>query len=412
MTADMYFLHAMRDAMRAAPQPPQGGAWPSLRLGWRELAIGVGVATSAAVTGYAAYKAGQGCARAGRWVRGWWRGPLEVKPAPVAPRVGECVTPESAVAGSEERCMTFPKFQALVGYSEASVFNVVGNAVRLDDWLMVPDHVKSSVGSRKIEVRTQDGKRGITLTDAEVNDLEVVDTDMCALRLSVGRWAELGLRAPSVVSHMSEDSGAYVSIVGAFGRGTTGTLHHSKLFGKVNYASSTFRGYSGAAYCSGTQLAAIHLHGGTVNSGYSASYLLALLKHLNKIKDEDTADWMERCKRAGARVVVDDQWRDLDECRIRVNGRYHIVDRSNYERVYGTVAQEKRVAWRKPQYIDQESAGEANPRSSGATSLVGESSPLRDGNLSSLTETEVRKWLSLLNKELYVRRASPEQDIK
>lgn len=189
-------------------------------------------------------------------------------------------------------------------------------------------------------------------------------------------------------------------------------MHHSKLFGKVNYASSTFRGYSGAAYCSGTQLAAIHLHGGTVNSGYSASYLLALLKHLNKIKDEDTADWMERCKRAGARVVVDDQWRDLDECRIRVNGRYHIVDRSNYERVYGTVAQEKPTGWRKPQYVDQESAGEAVPHSSGATRHVAVSSPLREEELKSLTEYEVRKWLGLLNKELLAKRVSPGPDIK
>lgn len=380
----------------AAPQAARWGLeLPKPTVG--NVMAGVGALSAA----YLACKAGSAAASKARilgsWIASKWRKPLALRPASTSPRCGESVLPESAVPGSEERSMTFPKGQVIVGFQQGGSFHVVGCAVRIDQWLVVPDHVKSAVsGDIKLELLTADRKRRLVLTDAEMDSFVIVDTDILACQLSEARFSEAGLGKPSICPTLSETVGGYVAVVGAYGKGTTGTLRHSTLFGKVVYSGSTFKGYSGAAYMLGSQLAGVHLHGGTVNAGYSSSYLLAMLKHMFKIKDEDTAEWLDSVKRAGATVEVDPEWRDLDECRVRVNGRYHILPQGEMARAYGLDWRKgaAKKTWRTPQYEDPESAtgsGEATSSLSGASASSVVSAPSLLDNLSALTPTEWKR---------------------
>lgn len=409
----------LSNMLRAAPRVEEPGAnllqGVSRALRLRRPTLTEALAGAGALcAAYCGYKLGQGAyARISvsvNRVRAWWRGPLRLRPAIASPRCGETVSPESAVPGSEERSMTPPKGQCVVGFRVDGTFHVVGCAVRLDEWLVMPDHVKSAVGSaNKIELLSHDRKRSITLTAAEVESIEILDTDCCELRLAEARFSELGLGKPSVAPCLSEDVGGYCSIVGAYGQGTTGTLRHSILFGKVNYSGTTCKGYSGAAYMLGTQLAGIHLHGGTVNSGYSSSYLLAMLKHKYRIKDEDSADWLEGQKKSGARVEVDPEWRDLDECRVRVNGRYHILGSDVMSRVYGNDWRRMGSKKEKRQFhVDPESAGEAKPVSSGASSTEATLAPLVDADLTAYTNVELERLIAQSRKTLVARRQPPK----
>lgn len=241
-----------------------------------------------------------------------------------------------------------------------------------------------------------DQTRVSVLTSSEVESLDIVDTDLLAARLNPARFADLGMRKIPVASCLSEVVGAYCAIVGAFGKGTTGTVRHSQLFGKINYSGTTCKGYSGAAYMLGKQLIGVHLHGGSVNSGYSASYVLSVLQHNAKIKPEDSIEWLESLKNSGIHVTEDPEWQDLDESRIRVNGRYHIVERSNLQRVYGLAKAGKKA---QPEYVDQECAscsGEASVTPCGASSVVEVSRPSIVEAAEAMTLAELESLRALL----------------
>ncbi|APG75635.1 hypothetical protein [Hubei sobemo-like virus 43] len=403
-TASFMFALARKQLPTAPPNPGWGIglARPTLREG---LVLVGGVAATAA-SGYAVYSVGCWTMSACRRLRSWWAKPLKLRPAPSGPVVGECV-PESAVPGSEERPMTPPKGQALVGFSDGSSFMVVGCAVRMEDWLVMPDHVKSALGDRRLEIRSMDHKRVVTLHNAEVEAMQLVDTDLLAVQLSPARFSEIGLAKVTVGPNLAEKFGAFSAIVGAFGKGTTGTVKHAQLFGKITYTGSTFKGYSGAAYMAGTQLVGIHLHGGTVNAGYSASYVLAMLKHMFRIKDEGSDEWLEGMRRQGAEVVVDQDWRDMDECRIRVAGRYHIIGVDTMSRVYG-------ADWRRSgkrnlktdRFVDLESCvlpGESSETLSGGSRVSVPSNPSLAELANQLTLHELEKLrerLALRAKDL------------
>lgn len=360
--------------LRRLPVSSQGMF--ALGVSFRKPTLVEGLAVAGGVTAaYAGFRLGvrayqkslQVCDR----VRSWWNGPLRLLPAPREKSIGASgVKPESPVAGSEEFSMTTPKCQALVGYQKGGNFMVAGNCIRIDDWLLIPDHVLSAVNGAPIEIRSFDQKRVVKLTSDELSELQILDTDMLFVRLSGSRFADMGLSQARVATNLPERVGAHCSVVGCYGEGTLGTVTHSVLFGKVNYSGSTFKGYSGAAYMQGAQLVGIHLHGGTYNTGYSASYLLSVLKYLAKIVPEDTAEFLETMRDAGAIVVEDPTWRDIDDTRVRINGRYHIVGRAEYRRVYGE-RKNKFVG-----YVDNEAALISEPSGEEKENLCGASSSL------------------------------------
>lgn len=331
-------------AKREMVQPPTGifsGLAGTLEsVGRREVLVGIGITASAALTTYASYKAYQGVRRTCESVRKWWRGPPQLLPAPCATSNAGAVgtfRSESARPGSEEVIMTAPKCQALVGFREDQKFFVLGNAVRIDQWLVVPDHVKAAAQQHQLELRLVGDNRtaGYELDSAVTDRFELVDTDLLAVALSEAEFSRIGLAKMTVTPSLDERNGAFVQIVGPYGKGTTGNLTHHAIFGKTAYNGSTFEGYSGAAYMAGRHIAGIHLHGGAFNGGYSASYVLAMLKWQNKIVDEDTSDWLTTYVKDKRNVVFDSSYLDDEDVRVRVSGRYHVVKKDSMARVWG-----------------------------------------------------------------------------
>lgn len=314
---------------------------------------------------------------------------------------------ETARLGSEERPMTQSRSQCLVGYVEGERFMALGNAVRMDRWLLIPDHVKCAVGAGTLELRGNDGQK--LNIDREISDrpefgkFYVLDTDLLVLEMSEAEFSKVGLAKCRALPAIPEQKGSYCSVVGAFGKGTTGNLTHSTIFGQVNYTGSTFQGYSGAGYFAGSQLAGIHIHGGVMNGGYSASYLWAEIHHLWKVKPEDSSAWLEEEIKKGADVKVDPRWHDVDEKRIRVNGRYHIVSADTLTQVYGDewYGKARKNKGQVRFFEDAEAAstasGEETDERSGASSSSSALAPLREELVQSLTNGEFRKLKRLLS---------------
>lgn len=351
----------------------------------------VGGIAFAAATAYGAYKGYQAARFMAGVVRDWWKGdsPDPVLPAPTD--YAASFMPESARPGSEERLMSSPKNQALVGYLENGMFCVVGNAVRMEDWLVIPDHVRSAKPG-SLELRSFDQKMRFPLEPLE-DHFELIETDLLAVELDQTQWSRCGLAKKRMLPAIPEQRGVYVSVVGAFGKGTTGNLTHHSAFGRVVYTGSTFQGYSGAVYMAGDCVAAIHTHGGSFNGGYSASYILSLLKFRKKqslagagrITYEDSDDWLRQQRDAGAVVDYDDKWQDVDEVRIRVDGRYHIMARSTMAEVYGNTWKKTLGKGRKREWDDYDEGYEALLANN--ATLSGEAMESLYGALSSRTRS-------------------------
>lgn len=199
------------------------------------------------------------------------------------------------------------------------------------DYLVMPSHVFAAVSAPAVK-----GRQHWILLKKDVEYVEL-DTDLIAIKCSEKELSTIGASQVSI-SHSLPYSGEYVSIVGASGKGTVGVLRHDRsIFGRVTYDGTTVGGYSGAGYCSGNRLVGIHTNGGAVNGGFSASYIYSLICRTDKVKPEDSDDWLREqfSKKSGRGIRVDKRWNDMDEVRIEVNGRYAIVDRSSMVTAFG-----------------------------------------------------------------------------
>lgn len=246
---------------------------------------------------------------------------------------------ESVRAGSEEQTMTTPRCQVLIGTFKSGDFVAHGCGIRMRDFLVLPDHVFSyhrlDTGVDTYVMGRQVSK-GVKITG---RDVKVIDTDLVFLRLSPQEWSTIGASVQTLHNCLPE-RGAMAAIVGASGRGTQGKLEHDpEVFGRVVYDGTTLGGYSGAAYMVGNQIAGIHQSGGKVNGGYSASYVWITACFEEKIDDEsidDSPRWLMEMQRQKKRVHIDMGFRDVDRVRIRVNGQYHVVERSSMNHAYGS----------------------------------------------------------------------------
>lgn len=236
---------------------------------------------------------------------------------------------ESVREGSPELKLSMPKCQIPVGHYSDGVFRVHGNAVRLEDWLLVPDHVLQQ--EEFAHVRLSNGK----FFDLKaVEERFAIETDVFAVRLTPAVMSQLGVQKV-VLQHEHSDQGIGVSVVGAQGLGTTGILTPGS-FGRVIYSGTTRGGYSGSAYMQGSRIVGIHLHGGKVNGGFSISYLWCNLKYELQQIDESSEEFLSGLYKSQARVEVDPAWYDLDTKRIRSKGRYHIVSVEAWDKVFKT----------------------------------------------------------------------------
>lgn len=236
---------------------------------------------------------------------------------------------ESVRDGSPELKLSAPRCQVAVGFYTEGVYKVHGNAIRLEDYLLVPDHVLQQ--EEAAHVRLSNGKF-YDLKKAE--EMLVVETDVIAIKVSPTVMSQLGVQKV-VLQHEHSEHGIGVSVIGAQSLGTTGILTPGS-FGRVIYSGTTRGGYSGAAYMQGSRIVGIHMHGGKVNGGFSISYLWCCLKYELDQVDESSEEFLQGIYKSGTSVDVDPAWHDLDTKRFRSKGRYHIVTIDAWEKVFKT----------------------------------------------------------------------------
>lgn len=245
--------------------------------------------------------------------------------------------------------------------------------MRVDNCLIVPEHVYSSCSERPTVRGVKTGK----LVELTGKPYYVIDTDMLAVELSEAEVSSLGLAKPRI-QHFLAECGTLAKIVGPEKKGTTGFLvNDSQLFGRVVYGGTTMGGYSGAAYMIGSCLAGFHTSGGSVNGGFSASYIYATLCALRKVVPEDSSEWLANEFQLGKKIRIDRSWQDLDDIRVQVGGRYAVVARSALDKALGR-------EWRSgdDQYITRKMKPECKPEVA-STSVV----PAKSSGESSRTNT-------------------------
>lgn len=311
-----------------------------------------------------------------RYVRTYVTGKLSVKVDQTRMDTRQTVL-ESVRDGSLLTPMSKAKSQVLVGQMRDGEFHAHGCGIRMETFLVTPDHVWSypqaegQTGSVWIMGHAT-GAKAMEVTDEEAKP---VDTDLVYVSLAPKIWSQVGASSQTIC-HLLPEHGVYACITGPAGLGSTGTLRHdSTVFGRVVYEGSTTGGFSGAPYMVSNQVAGIHQRGGIVNGGYAASYVWITICHLEGMKGEATEDWLQNSFKGKKRVKIDRSWADLDTVRIQVGGQYAIVERSSMRKVLGANWQEDVDSIKIPRELGYEDStlesGEVmNSKKPGASSIV------------------------------------------
>lgn len=229
---------------------------------------------------------------------------------------------ESVKSGSNEVDMTPPPSQCGIMIKNIQgEFVIHGCAVRFpNNWLVAPDHVLSDTRSGKFAK----GRQGHL--DLAGKERVILAPDLVGIKLSEVEFAKIGISAAKVGLLTRK---ILATIATYKGKGTCAALQNDyTIFGTVKYDGTTMPGYSGAAYMNGATIVGVHQHGGKENGGYNASYIYAALNRHDKLKMEDTPEWLEKLARSDNPV----QYRDYDMDSIMIlheDGRYAIVERSD-----------------------------------------------------------------------------------
>lgn len=302
---------------------------------------------------------------------------------------------EALRPNSTETKLTPAKCSVLIGKKEAGDFVPHGCGVRFQNWLVLPDHVYSGgdLDGKPIYAMGRQVSGGVDISYKEVKTL---DTDLVYIELSNQDWATIGASTATIVGDIPP-AGLYAQIVGCLGKGTAGRLSHDpSCFGRIVYDSTTMPGYSGAPYMANGRIAGVHQSGSAqVNGGYSANYIWITLNHLENRKFESSEDWLLGQYQEGGDIEIDTAWGGLDDVRVRVGGRYAIVDISSMNKAFGGDWRGKsRLRARKIQSYELESLNERS-RNSGDSGKV-EESPVQEKS----QESQLMEKLMTLSDDL------------
>lgn len=328
--------------------------------------------------------------------------PLKVKPKLVA---GQGVISESVRAGSEEVKSIIPKYQLLVGKCEEGHFHVSGSALRIWDTLVMPRHVmvESMDANKIIYIR---GKQATESVDA--TEYVELDTDLVYIPCTQNSLSRIGAATAKLQEEISVH-GEFVSITSVTSMGSSGKLSHDYTsFGKVHYTGTTKGGYSGGLYMKGDMVLGIHAWGGGVNGGYSISYVKSLLNSRLGKKPESTSDFLQKIY-----MNEDLEDRDVyhitasDEVQIRYRGKYHVVDRAAYYKIFGEDSPTKRrripESLRNLDYDDSDSTQVATSSGEGLLRLKSGASgglKTRDQRVSNQSTELIKELASLSHSKL------------
>lgn len=245
----------------------------------------------------------------------------------ITPNIGFVM--ESVRSGSTQLPLTPPDFQADVGYFEGSTWIPVGQCVRFaNDVVVSADHVLADHPGREKFIKGRQG--AISIQDRNIIQLAA---DLSAIKLSPTDVSTIGVKAATI--GFVPDRGIMCQIVGSDRLGTAAVLHNDpKIFGRLVYAGTTVKGYSGSAYYDGKKLLGIHNMGGAINGGWSASYAWMKIKQEFGLVEEDSEEFLENEYAVGKKIRFND-FGSLDEIEVYVDGRYHIMQKKSLAAAFG-----------------------------------------------------------------------------
>lgn len=171
-------------------------------------------------------------------------------------------------------------------------------------------------------------RRGEAEVFLERGDFYFLDGDLALYKISQKQTQKLGLRkaklSPVAIGH---NSGLMAQVV-AFGYRSFGFLNCFEQFGYCCYGGSTLKGFSGAPYYLNKIVYGMHLGGSNDNLGYESAYLRSVLRPSKTIvkTHEGSDDWLLEQAEKGKEFTYERSPYDPDEYRIKLHGRYHMVD--------------------------------------------------------------------------------------
>lgn len=245
--------------------------------------------------------------------------------------------PERAVPGSPLAKGTAPRCQVEVyGRNQGTGWYFSGCAIRVSaDRYVVPLHVVAHMDEMKlvrgdVEIRVPVDK--IEPIHGDLAFLLVKDSDSSLLGTAVGKLSRVAVRG-SVTNFVKCCSKE---------RESMGSLREYKDFGLVEYQGSTLPGFSGAAYTQGNVVMGMHIGCQTVNVGYDAAYIRAILVKRSQVvsQNEETEGFLTEVLRSNPEV----DWRispgDPDEILLYSGGSYHTIDRTKWHKVRNEMSYE------------------------------------------------------------------------
>nr|UGO57521.1 MAG: hypothetical protein 1 [Riboviria sp.] len=272
-----------------------------------------------------------------------------------------------------------PKCQCIFGDLIEGEFRAYGCGIRIDlpdseIYLLSAQHVWAMfAGKTHFAVRGPSTTVVLAVETFKRNHTDVsrdpvlVDTDVVAIPITASEASQTGITKADIAS--GNDNKLPVSICGPCGVGSVAPISPSKsVFGYYQYEGSTDGGFSGAAYCAGKRILAMHLAGGIVNHGYSVQLAYVTLCALKRVKEESSESWLEEEIRDRRRTVwVDQNYGDPSEVRINVRGKFHVVQRSALAAAASIGIKDISDRIRYVDYVN-ECAGNAKTGASGAPS--------------------------------------------
>lgn len=223
--------------------------------------------------------------------------------------------PERMRAGSVLAPAKLLDFQAEIFGLHQGTWVRSGQCFRTNTFIVTAHHVIDNY--EKVRLVTSRGH-----VEVQVSDFRQLEGDLSILLVTDAQLAPLGLTKAKLASHEAVDnSGLFVKVSG-FGQSSLGMLRGNPSFGFCEYTGSTVSGFSGAPYVVGKTVYGMHLGGGTQNLGYSGAYISMLLRTLQ----EDSTDFlMTQIKKTSEYQVMQSPY-DPDEFRVKVGGRYYLLD--------------------------------------------------------------------------------------
>lgn len=222
-----------------------------------------------------------------------------------------------------------------------SMKTLVGSCFKMEwentAYLITASHVLSKMAD--IVLQFADG----TCCKTEPRDWVKLAPDVSVLPLT-GKFAHLASKLRTL--HPGTAKRIDVNVVSAYDsrNGSVGLLRgpnsqecDSVGFGRVVYGGSTRAGFSGAPYINGKTVHGMHTNGGQLNTGYSASYIMMLLKmhfrNSESVPESSEIAMVQRALRTAQREDIEFQPVGQDEVQIKLGGQYFVLDTEDFYQV-------------------------------------------------------------------------------